>query len=93
MQQTIPFLKARTRQAQGGARWLVVLSLLAFSPLAQAQTIMGLGTITGSNFRGEPVGAQGLVLIDPNNGAAQNLAPVRIAGVAAGQTQIGRAHV
>ncbi|GAB2711589.1 hypothetical protein GCM10011495_18580 [Hymenobacter frigidus] len=50
---------------------------------------MGLGTITGSNFRGEPVGAQGLVLIDPNSGAAQNLAPVRIAGVAAGQTLIG----
>ena len=50
---------------------------------------MGVGTITGSNFRGEPVGAQGLVLIDPNNGAAQNLAPVRIADVAAGQTLIG----
>ena len=88
MQQLLHSLKVRTRLARCGANCLLALGLLA-APVAQSQTIMGLGTITGSNFRGEPVGAQGLVLIDPNNGAAQNLAPVRIAGVAAGQTLVG----
>jgi hypothetical protein len=67
----------------------MLLALAANSSLSQAQTILGLGTITGSNFRGEPVGAQGLVLIDPATGAALNLAPLRITGVAAGQTLVG----
>ena len=72
-----------------GALSLITLALMALPAAMQAQTILGLGTITGSNFRGEPVGAQGLILIDPSTGAANNLAPVRIAGVAAGQTLVG----
>jgi len=74
---------------------LSVLSGVLFSAAllttttAQAQTIYGLGTITGSNFRNEPVGSQGLILIDPNTGAAQTLAPVRLTGVAPGQTLVG----
>ncbi|GAB3573726.1 hypothetical protein GCM10027345_06850 [Hymenobacter daeguensis] len=67
----------------------MLLGLVTHSSLTRAQTILGLGTITGSNFRGEPVGAQGLVLIDPTTGAALNLAPLRITGVAAGQTLVG----
>ncbi len=64
------------------------MGLLA-SPLAEAQIIYGLGTITGDNFRNAPVGTQGLVLINPTTGAASTLAPVPIAGVAAGQTLVG----
>ncbi|MBO2012607.1 DUF4394 domain-containing protein, partial [Hymenobacter negativus] len=67
----------------------MLLALLTNSSLSRAQTILGLGTITGSNFRGEPVGAQGLVLIDATTGAALNLAPLRITGVAVGQTLVG----
>ena len=78
-----------TALARCGVLGATVLGLLVSGPTASAQTILGLGTITGPNFRNEPVGAQGLVLIDPNNGAALNLAPVRIAGVAAGQTLVG----
>ena len=73
-------------------RWafgFAALALLALAPAGHAQTILGLGTITGPNFRNEPIGSQGLVLIDASNGAAQNLAPVRITGVPAGQTLVG----
>ncbi|GAA4371282.1 hypothetical protein GCM10023185_46600 [Hymenobacter saemangeumensis] len=66
---------------------LLLLGLLSLS--ASAQTIFGLGTITGPNFRGEPVGSQGLIRIDPNTGASNTLAPVRISGVTAGQTLVG----
>jgi hypothetical protein len=65
------------------------MGLLATLSTARAQTIMGLGTITGPNFRNVPVGSQGLILIDPNNGASLNLAPVSIAGITPGQTLIG----
>ena len=82
-------LAARLDSAQYKTRWLTLLALLAILPSARAQTILGLGTITGSNFRGEPVGAQGLILIDPTTGAALNLAPVRINGVTTGQTLVG----
>ena len=66
-----------------------ILALAALAPAATAQTIFGLGTITGSNFRNEPVGSQGLIRIDPATGASNTLAPVRITGVAAGQTLVG----
>ncbi|MDB5236001.1 MAG: hypothetical protein JWR44_2994, partial [Hymenobacter sp.] len=90
MQHSLYSLSLRcTLLARCGAFWLLVLSLVAMAPRARAQTIFGLGTITGPNFRGEPVGAQGLILIDPNNGAAQTLAPGRIAGVPLGQTLVG----
>ncbi|MGY3089475.1 hypothetical protein ACVWYF_002523 [Hymenobacter sp. UYAg731] len=65
------------------------LMLMAVPAATQAQTILGLGTITGPNIRNAPVGSQGLILIDPNNGSTQNLVPVAITGIAAGQTLIG----
>jgi hypothetical protein len=65
------------------------LILMAVPAAIQAQTIYGLGTITGGNIRNSPVGSQGLVLIDPNTGAANTLAPVPITNVAAGQTLVG----
>jgi hypothetical protein len=67
----------------------VTLLGLAATPAVQAQTILGLGTITGPNSRNAPVGSQGLILIDPNNGSTQNLVPVAITGITAGQTLIG----
>ncbi|MDO7875779.1 DUF4394 domain-containing protein [Hymenobacter sp. ASUV-10] len=73
-------------------RWAIALlaaTLLLATASSQAQTIYGLGTITGSNFRNEPVGSQGLILINPTTGAAQTLAPVRLTGVTAGQTLVG----
>ncbi len=59
------------------------------SGLTSAQTILGLGTITGPNFRNEPIGAQALVEIDAATGGALNLAPVRITDITAGQTLVG----
>ena len=68
---------------------LLALLLAAATSGATAQTILGLGTVTGPNFRNAPVGAQGLVEIDATNGSALNLAPVTITGIAAGQTLVG----
>lgn len=66
---------------------LVVCGLMA-AP-AQGQTIYGLGTITGANIRSAPVGTQGLILINPNDGSASTLAPVAISSIPAGQTLVG----
>jgi len=89
MTQTLHLIKGGLARVRLSAFALLLLGSVAHPFAIRAQTILGLGTITGSNFRGEPVGAQGLVLIDPVNGAAQNLAPLRITGVTAGQTLIG----
>jgi hypothetical protein len=89
MEHTLLFAGNRTNVPRYRNLPLMLLIMLALSSSAWAQTILGLGTITGSNFRGEPVGAQGLVLIDATTGAALNLAPLRITGVATGQTLIG----
>jgi hypothetical protein len=89
MEHTLLFTGNRTNGPRYRTLPLMLLIMLALSSSAWAQTILGLGTITGSNFRGEPVGAQGLVLIDATTGAALNLAPLRITGVATGQTLIG----
>jgi hypothetical protein len=54
-----------------------------------AQTIYGLGIITGSNFRGAAVNSQGLITINPATGASTNLSPVAISGITAGQILVG----
>ncbi|WP_226163873.1 DUF4394 domain-containing protein, partial [Hymenobacter terricola] len=82
-------LKGRIRWVRCRTLLAGLLGLMGLAPSVRAQTILGLGTITGPNFRGEPVGSQGLVVIDPITGAALNLAPVRITGVTAGQTLVG----
>lgn len=71
------------------SKTLVAVALVALAPAAQAQTILGLGTITGTNIRMAPIGAQGLVQINAVNGSALNLAPVLISGTAPGQTLVG----
>ena len=73
--------------ARLGIICLVVCGLMA-AP-AQGQTIYGLGTITGANIRNAPVGAQGLILINPNDGSASTLAPVAISNIPTGQTLVG----
>ena len=73
----------------GLKRHALLLVLAGIPALASAQTILGLGTITGPNFRNEPVGAQGLVEISATDGSALNLAPVIITGIVAGQTLVG----
>jgi len=86
----LPFYSPPTQRR--GRTWLRAAALLllglAAAPL-QAQTILGLGTITGPNIRGAAIGSQGLVVINPINGSATNLAPVLITGVAAGSTLVG----
>ena len=68
-------------------RWAIGLSLaLLASPVAKAQTVYGLGTVTQA-YLGNPVGAQGLVPIDPTNGVAGAAIPVT--GVAATQSLVG----
>jgi hypothetical protein len=86
-----PLLKqlARRRPLSHLLGLVVSLVLLLTALTGSAQTILGLGTITGPNFRGEPIGSQGLIRIDPVSGASLTLAPVRISGVTAGQTLIG----
>ena len=80
---------APTRLGRWGLLGSLGLLLTAAPATTQAQTILGLGTITGPNFRNAPVGSQGLIVIDPNTGASTNLAPVLITGVTMGQTLVG----
>ncbi|WP_426059452.1 DUF4394 domain-containing protein [Hymenobacter sp. B1770] len=66
--------------------------LFAFLLLAApsfAQTIYGLGIITGSNLRRAPLNSLGLITIDPTTGASNTLAPVAISGITTGQILIG----
>lgn len=62
--------------------------LAAPAAMAQAPVIYGLGTVTPNVF-GQPVGAQGLVIINPANGQTNTLTPPAITGVTAGQTLVG----
>ena len=64
----------------------LALALLA-SPVAQAQTVYALGTLTAP-YLGSPVGSQGLVTIDVTNGVTVGT-PATVAGVAAGQRLVG----
>ena len=64
---------------------LTGLALLA-GPVAQAQTVYGLGTLT-MDFLGNPAGSQGLVSLDPATGVAGAAVPVT--GVAARQSLVG----
>ncbi|MBH8567641.1 DUF4394 domain-containing protein [Microvirga sp. STS02] len=90
MQKFLQLLAAApTRLGRWGFLGSLGLMLMAVPAVTQAQTIYGLGTITGPNFRNAPVGSQGLIIIDPNTGASTNLAPVAISGVTAGQTLMG----
>ncbi len=62
--------------------------LLLGAPRAQAQTIYGLGTVTPNNV-GQPVGAQGLIIIDPATGATSTFTPTPITSITLGQTLVG----
>ncbi|MGI4887057.1 MAG: DUF4394 domain-containing protein [Janthinobacterium lividum] len=70
-------------------KMLLLAPLLLLAAPGSAQTIYGLGTITGFNFRGAPLNSQAVVGIDPNTGASLNLAPVALTGTAADQLLIG----
>ncbi len=77
---------------RSAASLLVASVLLAPPVLAQTTftpVILGLGTITGPNFRREAVGSQAVIQINPTTGASLNQAPVTITGVVAGQTLVG----
>jgi hypothetical protein len=89
MQQLLLKRPLFSRRALSFLHGLVFAAALLTAATSRAQTIYGLGTITGSNFRGEPVGSQGLILINATTGQAQNLAPVRLTGVTPGQTLVG----
>ena len=74
------------RPTRGGLAGLLLgLGLLA-SPVARAQTVYGLGTLT-MDFLGNTAGSQGLVAIDPATGVAG--AAIAVAGVAARQSLVG----
>jgi len=68
--------------------------LLLAAPVAQAQTIYGLGTVSSSftspfpPFQNFTTGQQGLVVIDPATGTAPPI-NTPISGVTAGQTLVG----
>ena len=79
-----------SQPATGGIRGRLAgiflgLGLLA-GPVARAQVVYGLGTLT-ADFLGNTAGSQGLVLIDPATGVAGAATPV--VGVAAGQSLVG----
>ncbi|GAB3315876.1 hypothetical protein GCM10027511_26670 [Hymenobacter humi] len=67
----------------------LLFAILLLAVPGFAQTIYGLGIITGSNIRGAAVNSQGLVPINPTNGAALTLYPVAITGITAGQILVG----
>ena len=82
-------MKTLTRSAAGLLASLVLAAPPALAQTTSSPVILGLGTITGPNFRGASVGSQGVVQIDPITGTALNLGPVTITGVTAGQTLAG----
>ena len=67
----------------------LLIALLLLAAPGFAQTIYGLGTITGPNILGAPTGSQGLVIINPATGSAPTAVPATITGVAAGQELVG----
>ncbi|SFQ76292.1 DUF4394 domain-containing protein [Hymenobacter arizonensis] len=68
---------------------ILLFALLLLAAPGFAQTIYGLGIITGSNFRGAALNSQGLITINPTTGASNNLAPTAISGITAGQVLVG----
>ncbi|WP_226163875.1 DUF4394 domain-containing protein [Hymenobacter terricola] len=62
--------------------------LLLAAPVANAQTIYGLGTVPPNNV-GQPVGVQGLIIITPATGATNTFSPAPITGITVGQTIVG----
>ena len=62
--------------------------LLLGASQVQAQTIYGLGTVPANNV-GQPVGAQGLIIINPATGTTNTLAPTPITSITPGQTLVG----
>jgi hypothetical protein len=65
---------------------LLGLGLLA-SPVAHAQTVYGLGTVT-ANYLTYTAGSQGLFTINPANGVAVG-APIQLSGLPASQKVVG----
>ena len=73
--------------ATGRAASAALGLLLLTAPLASAQTVYGLGTLTAT-YLGNPAGSQGLVGIDAGTGVAIGN-PTQVTGVAAGQSLVG----
>ena len=63
-------------------------ALMLAAPTVHAQTVYGLGTVTGP-ATGQPVGSQLIGNLDVATGTINVFATVPIAGVAAGQTLVG----
>jgi hypothetical protein len=68
---------------------LLITFLLLIAAPSFAQKLYGLGIITGSNYRSQPVNTQGIIPIDITTGATLNLSPTALTGIEADQILIG----